>query len=50
MSNPNESAPKKRAPRAKKAEPSKEESMKLLLDAIAELKQIIKDLKDEEVN
>ena len=41
--------PKKRAPRVKKAPPTKEESLKILSDASCELTQIITDLKDDEM-
>ncbi len=41
--------PKKRAPRVKKAPPTKEESLKMLSDASCELKQIILDLKEDEM-
>jgi len=37
-----------RKPRAKKQPPTKAETLKLLLDTIADLKQIIVDLKDEQ--
>ena len=40
--------PKKRASRAKK-QPTREETLKLLLDASNELKQNIQDLKEEEI-
>ncbi len=40
--------PKKRASRAKK-QPTKEELMKMLNDGTVELKQIIQDLKDDEM-
>ena len=40
--------PKKRASRAKK-QPTREEALKLLLDASNELKQNIQDLKEEEI-
>ena len=38
-----------RAPRAKKQQPTKEETLKMLLDTSNELKQIILDLKDDEM-
>lgn len=41
--------PKKRAPRAKKVPPTREESLKILTDASAELKQIIEDLKEDQM-
>ena len=40
--------PKKRASRAKK-QPTREEALKMLLDASNELKQNIQDLKEEEI-
>jgi hypothetical protein len=40
--------PKKRASRAKK-QPTREEALKLLLDTSNELKQIIVDLKEDEI-
>ena len=40
--------PKKRASRAKK-QPTREEALKLFLDASNELKQNIQDLKEEEI-
>lgn len=50
MSNPTEQASKKkRAPRAKKQPQTKEETLKLLQDALDELKQIVIDLKEDEV-
>ena len=41
--------PKKRAPRDKKAPPTKEKFLKILPDASCELKQIITDLKEDEM-
>jgi len=40
--------PKPRQPRAKKAPPTKEEELKRLQDEAAELKQILKDLKEDQ--
>ena len=45
-----EKVKKPRAPRAKKAPPTKEETLKDILDESNELKDIIKDLKDDEMH
>ena len=44
----NEGEAKQKKPRAKKQPPTKEETMKMLLESSAELKQIIQDLKEDE--
>lgn len=41
-------AKKPRAPKAKKQQPTKEETLKLLQDGLNEVKQIVLDLKEDE--